>query len=86
MVRREWWDVTPIGYSHRAYVLSRIANAEFHPWYCSIGAAESSVRPHGDGDLLEILIAILLAVCASLVIGMLAFGPRILEWIEGTPS
>ena len=32
------------------------------------------------------LLAVVLTACASLVIGMLAFGPRILEWIEGTPQ
>jgi hypothetical protein len=67
-------------------VLSRIIKPEFHPWYCSAGAAESSVRPHGDGDLLDILIVVTLTACALLVIAMLGFGPRILEWIEGTPS
>jgi hypothetical protein len=36
--------------------------------------------------MLEILIAVVLTACASLVIAMLAFGPRILEWIEGTPG
>jgi hypothetical protein len=36
--------------------------------------------------MLEILLGVVLTVCASLVIGMLAFGPRILEWIEGTPQ
>jgi hypothetical protein len=35
--------------------------------------------------LLEILIAVMLTGCVLLVIAMLAFGPRILEWIEGTP-
>jgi hypothetical protein len=44
------------------------------------------VRPHGDGDLLEILIVVMLTACASLVVGMLAYGHRILEWIEGTPQ
>jgi hypothetical protein len=60
-------------------------DTKFHLWYCSTGAAESSVRPHGDGDVSEILLAVVLTACASLIIGMLAFGPRILEWIEGTP-
>ena len=50
------------------------------------GAAESSVRPHGDGDVSEILLAVVVTVCALLVIGILGFGPRILEWIEGTPQ
>jgi hypothetical protein len=35
--------------------------------------------------LLEILIAVMLTACALMVIGMLAFGPRILEWLEGAP-
>jgi hypothetical protein len=36
--------------------------------------------------LSEILIAVLLTACALLIISMLAYGPRILEWLEGSPQ
>jgi hypothetical protein len=32
------------------------------------------------------LLGVTTTLCALLVVAMLAFGPHILEWIEGTPE
>ena len=35
--------------------------------------------------VIELLLGVWLAFCAAIVLAMLCFGPRILEWLEGTP-
>jgi len=42
------------------------------------------VRPHGGPELEGFLLGVLVTLCTVLVGGMLAFGPDVLEWIEGT--
>ena len=36
-------------------------------------------------DLGEFVFGVFATLCVLIVVGMLAFGPQILEWLEGVP-